>query len=75
LITIGSFPECSCQYFKNMATKSLDKCGQWAISKHLYFVFTVIGSLDSDRNAFIHASTLELLYLLALKKENSSSKY
>jgi hypothetical protein len=55
LITIGSFFECSCQYFKNMATKSLGKRGQWANCKHVYFVFTVIGSLDSDRDAFIHA--------------------
>jgi hypothetical protein len=50
LITIGSFLECSCQYFKDMATKSLDKRGQWTNCKHLYFVFTVIGSLDSCRN-------------------------
>jgi hypothetical protein len=27
LITIGSFPECSCEYFKDMASKSLDKRG------------------------------------------------
>jgi hypothetical protein len=55
LITIGTFSECSCQYFKNMATKALGKHGQWLNCKHLYFVFTVIGSLDSDRDAFIHA--------------------
>jgi hypothetical protein len=53
-ITIGSFPECSCQYFKDMASKSLGKRGQWTNCKHLYFVFTVIGSLDSVRDAFIH---------------------
>jgi hypothetical protein len=55
MITIDSFPECSCKYFKDMATKSLDKRGQWENCKHFYFVFTVIGSLDSDRDAFIHA--------------------
>jgi hypothetical protein len=27
LVTIGTFPECSCEYFKDMATKSLGKCG------------------------------------------------
>jgi hypothetical protein len=27
LITIGTFPECSCEYFKDMATKSLGKRG------------------------------------------------
>jgi hypothetical protein len=55
MITIGSFPECSYQYFKDMATKSLDKRGQWTNCKHLYSVFTFIGSLDFDRNTFIHA--------------------
>jgi hypothetical protein len=55
LITIGTFPDCSCEYFKDMATKSLGKRGGWASCKHLYFVFTVIGSLNSDSDAFIHA--------------------
>jgi hypothetical protein len=55
LITIGSFPDCSCEYFKDMATKSLGKRGGWASCKHLYFFFTVIGSLNSDRDPFIHA--------------------
>jgi hypothetical protein len=35
--------------------KALGKHGQWANCKHLYFVFTVIGSVDSNRDAFIHA--------------------
>ena len=56
-ITIGTFPKCSCQNFKYMTTKSLGKHGRWASCKHLYFVFTVIGNLKSDRNAFIHAPT------------------
>ena len=55
LITIGTFPECSCVFFKDMVTKSLGKHGKWASCKHLYFVFTVIGSLNSKRDAFIHA--------------------
>jgi hypothetical protein len=57
MITIGSLPECSCEYFKDMVAKSLGKRGQWANCKHLYFVFTVVGSLDSDRDGFIHASS------------------
>jgi hypothetical protein len=57
LITIGTFPECSCAFFKDMATKSLGRCGGWTSCKHLYFVFTVIGSLKSKRDAFIHAPT------------------
>ena len=55
LITIGTYPECSCQYFKDMAAKSVGKRGSWASCKHLYFVFTVVGSLDSEKDAFIHA--------------------
>jgi hypothetical protein len=55
LITIGTFPKCSCEYFKYMATKSLGKRGGWASCKHLYFVFTIIGSLKSERDGFIHA--------------------
>jgi hypothetical protein len=57
LITIGTFLECSCEFFKDMATKSLGKCGGWANCKHLYFVFIVISSLKSKRDAFIHAPT------------------
>jgi hypothetical protein len=57
LITIGTFPECSCKSFKDMATKSFGKRGGWANCKHLYFVYTVIGSLKSERDAFIHAPT------------------
>jgi hypothetical protein len=55
MITVGSFPKCSYEYFKDMAAKSLSKCGQWANYKLLYFVFTILGSLDSDRDAFIYA--------------------
>jgi hypothetical protein len=55
LVTIGTFPECSCENFKDMATKSLGKRGPWTNCKHLYFVFTLIGSLKSERDAFIHA--------------------
>jgi hypothetical protein len=55
LITINTFPECSCAFFKDMATKSLGRRGGWASCKHLYFLFTVIGSLKSERDAFIHA--------------------
>jgi hypothetical protein len=60
LITIGTFPECSCQYFKDMATKTLGKHGQWTNYKHLFFVFIVIGSLDSNRDAFIHVLSFSL---------------
>jgi hypothetical protein len=49
LITIGTFPKCSCEYFKDMATKSLGKRGGWASCKHLYFVFTIIGSLKVQK--------------------------
>jgi hypothetical protein len=42
MITIGSFPDYSCPYFKEIMTKTLDKRGQWANCKHLYFILTVI---------------------------------
>jgi hypothetical protein len=60
LITTGTFPECSCEYFKDMATKSLGKHGGWTSCKHLYFVFTVIGSLKSERDAFIYVPSFSL---------------
>jgi hypothetical protein len=58
MITIGSFLDCCYEYFKDMAAKSLGKRGQWANCKHLYFVFTVLGSLEINRDAFIHAPSL-----------------
>jgi hypothetical protein len=57
MITIGSFPNCSSSYFKEMETKALGKRGQWTSCKHLYFVFIVICSLDSEVDTFIHASS------------------
>ena len=57
LITIGTFPECICPSFKDMATKSLGKHGRWASCKHLYFVFSVIGSLELESDTFMHAPT------------------
>jgi hypothetical protein len=55
MVTIGSFPECSCPNFKEMSTKALGKRGQWANCKHLYFLFLVICRLDADVDVFIHA--------------------
>jgi hypothetical protein len=59
MITIGTFPNCSCPYFKEMVTKALGKQGQWANCKYLYFIFTVICRLDAEVDDFIHAPTLE----------------
>jgi hypothetical protein len=58
LITIGTFLKCFCEFFKDMAKKLLGRRGGWASCKHLYFVFTVIGSLKSERDAFIHGEKL-----------------
>jgi hypothetical protein len=55
MITIGTFPDCSCPYFKEMVTTALGKRGQWANCKHLYFIFTVIFRLDAEVDDFIHA--------------------
>jgi hypothetical protein len=41
MITIGTFPDYSCLYFKEMVMKALDKQGQWANCKYLYFIFIV----------------------------------
>jgi hypothetical protein len=55
MITIGTFSDCSCLYFKDMVMKALSKRGQWANCKHLYFIFTVICGLDAEIDDFIHA--------------------
>jgi hypothetical protein len=55
MITIGTFPDCSCPYFKEMVSTVLGKRGQWANYKHLYFIFTVICRLDAGVDDFIHA--------------------
>jgi hypothetical protein len=62
LITIGSFPKYSYEYFKDMVAKSLGKHGQWTNYKHLYFVFTVIGS-----QALIEMHSYMLLVLVLMK--------
>jgi hypothetical protein len=55
MITNGTFPKCSCPYFKEMVMKALGKQGQWANCKHLYFIFTIIYRLDVEVDDFIHA--------------------
>jgi hypothetical protein len=55
MITIGSFLNYSCPYFKEMVTKALGKRGQWTNCKHLYFIFTIIYGLDPDVDDFMHA--------------------
>jgi hypothetical protein len=57
MITIGSFLDCSCPYFKEMVTKALGKQGQWPNCKHLYFIFIVICGLNPDIDDFMHASS------------------
>jgi hypothetical protein len=57
MITIGTFPDCSCPYFKEMVMKALGNRGQWANCKHLYFIFTVICRLDTEVDDFIHDPT------------------
>jgi hypothetical protein len=60
MITFGTFLDCSCPYFKEMVTKALDKRGQWANYKHLYFIFTVIYKLDTEIDDFIHAPSFSI---------------
>jgi hypothetical protein len=40
MIAIGTFPDCSCPYFKEMVMKALGKPGQWTNCKYLYFIFS-----------------------------------
>jgi hypothetical protein len=55
MISVGSFLDYSCPYFKEMLTKSLGKQCQWANYKHLYFIFTVICNLYCEVDVFMHA--------------------
>jgi hypothetical protein len=67
MITIGTFPDCSCPYFKEMVMKALGKRGQWTNCKHLYFIFIVICRLDAEVDDFIHAPSFsfnEVKYVL-----------
>lgn len=54
-ITVGQFPSCDCPFFKDMATKSLGKRGQWVNCKHMYYVFTQLCDLLPEVDQFIHA--------------------
>lgn len=58
VITLGSFPECSCPYFKEMSTKALGKRGQWTNCKHLYYLFVVICHFNIEVDAWMHAPSL-----------------
>ena len=55
MLSISSFPSCTCPYFEEMILKSLEGRGQWAYCKHLYFIFTVICGLQGDVEPFLHA--------------------
>lgn len=57
MLTISSFPDCTCPNFKEMKIRCLGKRGTWANCKHLYFIFTVICNLQTTSEAFIHAPT------------------
>ena len=55
LITIGQFPSCDCPFFKDMATKSPGKRGQWINCKHMYYVFIQLCDLLPEVHHFMHA--------------------
>ena len=55
MLSISSFPSCTCLYFQEMILKSLGGRGQWAYCKHMYFIFTVISGLENEVETFLHA--------------------
>jgi len=55
IVTLGSYPEYSCPYFKEMSTKALGKRGQWANCKHLYYIFVVICHFNVEVDVWMHA--------------------
>ena len=55
-LTIGQFPDCSCEDFKDMNVRS-KKRGAWAYCKHLYYIFRDICKLDVEDDHFVHAPT------------------
>jgi len=59
MLTILSFPKCSCLNFKEMKLNGLEKHGSWANCKHFYYIFTVICNLQSTVDvSFIHAVSM-----------------
>ena len=54
-LTFSHLSACICPNFKEMATKRIEKNGQWANCKHLYYLFTVVCGLDFESDTFIHA--------------------
>ena len=55
MLSISSFPSCTCPYFEEMTLKSLGGRGQWAYCKHLYFIFTIVCGLQGEVEPFVHA--------------------
>ena len=58
LITIGQFPSCNCPFFKDMASKSLGKWGQWVNCKHMYYFFSQVCGFIPEVDVFIHAPNI-----------------
>ena len=55
MLSISSFPTCTCPYFEEMILKYLGGRGQSASCKHMYFIFIVICGLDDEVETFLHA--------------------
>jgi hypothetical protein len=57
VVSISSFPGCSCPDFKTMETTSLGRHRKWVPCKHLYYVFRWLCKMDFNEDSFIHAPT------------------
>jgi len=61
MLTILSFPECSCPNFKEMKLNCLGKHGSWTHCKHLYYIVTVICNFQSTVDVFIHVASFSFI--------------
>ena len=60
---------------QNHGDKGLGQRGQWAICKHLYFVFTIISNLNSDIDAFTHAPSFSFNEVKRFGKQYPNKPY
>ena len=58
ILTLGTFPECTCPDFVDMKSKSFRMKKAWVNCKHIYYIYGVIFNLNAEEDLFIHAPSL-----------------
>lgn len=58
ILTLGTFPECTCLDFVDMKSKSFRMKKAWVNCKHIYYIYRVVCKLNAEEDLFIHAPTL-----------------